>query len=200
LVKPARPFETQNTFGGKQIPNLELESLWNRSGKSTSLSSTEPRKNDPFVGEVALAVDTENEHQFILTQPYLSQDIDAIRGRGLNRGGGVVGEGGETRPGVIGVAGLVVPFTVDQFGEKLKDEITEATRPGRGLRAGVVGIGAALSDPPPGSTSIGGAVGVQGVSDTNDGVVGLCAGNGKSGVFGFNSEKRGSRFWGVWTV
>jgi hypothetical protein len=66
------------------------------------------------------------------------QDIDGAYGRAMNAGRGVVGEGAEVGPGVVGIAGDVIANPGKPFPRLLWNP----PFPGRGWRVGVVGFGA----------------------------------------------------------
>ena len=103
---------------------------------------------------------------FALQSAMRNQQIDGGYGRGFNDGRGLVGEGGDRGPGVVGIAGNVIARPNPGVPRQLWD----GPFPGRGFRAGVVGLGA---DPTrrrrPGEGTD--AVGVFGQAD-NAGVVG----------------------------
>ena len=91
----------------------------------------------------------------------------------------------------MGIAGAALPTPSPGFPRNLD----QGPQPGRGVRAGVIGIGGAQQDNE--LLGQGGAIGVLGQSDTapgvrgdsnsDDGVVGQSKGDEKSGVFGQNS-------------
>ena len=118
----------------------------------------------PFDGEYVFGMDA--FAAFALQLATRNQQIDGGYGRGLNDGRGLVGEGGDRGPGVVGIAGNVIARPNPGVPRQLWD----GPFPGRGFRAGVVGLGA---DPTrrrrPGEGTD--AVGVFGQAD-NAGVVG----------------------------
>ena len=143
----------------------------------------------PFDGEYVFGMDA--FAAFALQSPMRDQQIDGGYGRGLNDGRGLVGEGGDRGPGVVGVAGNVIARPNPAVPRQLWD----GPFPGRGFRAGVVGLGA---DPTrrrrPGEGTD--AVGVFGQAD-NAGVVGRSRttgviGDGTAGQIGV--EGFGSRY------
>ena len=94
-----------------------------------------------FLGNLIVGVDA--QYAVFLISPgsqYWSQDIDAISGRGLNKGCGVVGEGGSSGPGVVGIAGGALgphsPGVPGGFPHPIN-----APAYGRGNRVGVFGTG-----------------------------------------------------------
>ena len=155
----------------------------------------------PFKGAIVFTCDA--APIFVDSEPteIRFQHIDAAYGRAINEGRGIVGEGGNSGAGVVGIAGAALPTPTAGFPRQLH----EGPQPGRGVRAGVIGIGGAQQAT--GSVEVlgqGGAIGVLGESDTapgvrgdsnsDDGVVGRSQGDGKSGVFGLNSAEKGSVF------
>ena len=137
-----------------------------------------------------------------------SQDLDAAYGRALNAGRGVVGEGGDTGPGVVGIAGNVIVKPANA--QDMPRDLPGGPFPGRGIRAGVIGLGqgidpAARREVPPGN-----AFGVVGMSDRNVGVLGRSEAHtgvyGLSRVIGVVGDARGGHVgvegvgntWGVY--
>lgn len=103
------------------------------------------------------------------------QSIDGAYGRAFNAGRGVVGEGGDTGPGVVGIAGNVIARP-DKFGPR---ELERGPQLAQGFRAGVVGFGA---DPTQrGESATGDAFGVFGFAERRPGVYGR---SGTTGVIG----------------
>ena len=115
------------------------------------------RRNRVHVGSIA-----ELAFQF----PVGSQHLDAIYGRATT-GRGVVGEGGEVGPGVVGIAGGVIGVPTSPGRGHL-----QGADVGRGLRVGVLGFG---GNPDGRGEEKGGgdAVGVLGESEKNLGVLGV---------------------------
>ena len=111
------------------------------------------------------------------------QSIDGAYGRAFNGGRGVVGEGGDTGPGVVGIAGNAIA-PPDKFGPR---ELQGGPQLAQGFRAGVVGFGA---DPAQrGERAAGNAVGVLGFADQSIGVTGLST--ALPGVFGNSNAHAG---------
>lgn len=143
------------------------------------LASTSPQ--NLFEAEIVFSADA--FAAFAKTAVSGAQNLDAAYGRALNAGRGIVGEGGQTGPGVVGIAGDVIPAPTDA-----KDGPRTLARgpfPGRGVRAGVIGFGQGIDNPdnPKRQEPVpGNAFGVVGMSDRNVGVVGLSGAH--AGVYG----------------
>ena len=126
-------------------------------------------------------------------------DVDGIHGIGSRGGAGIKGWGGledhfDRDRGAAGVVGVGGEVDVDKFGG---DGVVGFG--GRGNRreggVGVVGRGGAGSAGVPGeSGNTRDGPGVMGFSEQNDAVIGVSAGGGVSGVFGFNSNNRSMAF------
>jgi hypothetical protein len=137
--------------------------------------------NTLYKGEFTFVIDA--HPAFASTAPIGGQQIDAAYGRAINTGRGVVGEGGDAGPGVVGIAGKVVPTPAPSFPRPLKD----GPQLGRGMRAGVIGFG---SDPAMhGERAASDAVGVFGFADKSVGVAGMSS--KLPGVLGFAREHAG---------
>ena len=155
----------------------------NAVGKTTGvLASAEP--GDVFDSEVVLVADAFPAFVHASQFPQGKQDLDAAYGRALNSGRGVVGEGGDRGPGIVGIAGSIIASPA-----KAKDGPRNLLRgpfPGRGIRAGVIGLGQGISNPDNDSQGEtpkpGDAFGVIGMADRNVGVLGLSGAH--AGVFG----------------
>ena len=134
-----------------------------------------PRGRELFDHEMVLFADAHPElaHNF----PIAGQDLDALKGRAINRGRGVVGEGGVAGPGVVGIAGGAIANPA----APLPPVITAGPHVGRGLRAGVIGVGNRIPRRG-GPTGPSGALGVVGTADTAIAVLGVSTGN--SAVYG----------------
>ncbi len=136
-----------------------------------------PSGEELFYGETVFASDAIAELAFQF--PVGSQHLDAIYGRAQNAGRGVVGEGGEVGPGVVGIAGGVIE-NPNQPGPR---PIYKEPHVGRGLRVGVLGFG---GNPDGRGEEKGGgdAVGVLGESEKNLGVLGRSFAH--AGVYGMS--------------
>ena len=134
-----------------------------------------------YKGEFTFVIDA--HPAFASTFPIGGQQIDAAYGRAINTGRGVVGEGGDAGPGVVGIAGKVIPTPAPGLPRPLKD----GPQLGRGIRAGVIGFG---SDPAMrGERAASDAMGVFGFADKSVGVVGFSS--TLPGVLGFAREHAG---------
>ena len=153
----------------------------------------------PFDGAYVFGMDA--FPVFALQSAMKNQDIDGGYGRGFNAGRGVVGEGGDSGPGVVGIGGNVISRPLPSTPRAL----WEGPFPGRGIRAGVVGLGA---DPAArgerGSVNVVGVLGfaqqsfgVAGVSDAMPGVFGNARAHagvyGSSGTTGVIGDGRGGQ-------
>jgi hypothetical protein len=144
------------------------------------------REPAAFIGEFVFGADA--FPVFAFQSPIARQDIDAAYGRAINAGRGVVGEGGDQGPGVVGIAGGVIPRQEVQIPRDLQG----GPQLGRGFRAGVVGFGAGEA-----RREGGDAVGVLGVAATSLGVWGSSLGmpgvlgssNAHAGVYGFSATR-----------
>ncbi len=193
------------------MPFLELNN--DNASTSTTVVTAGPPDKKKFDGQVVFAADA---HAILALPPLANQDIDALYGRGINGGGGVIGEGGDGGPGVVGVAGAN-----SKFGEEHSVQAPPAV--GRGVKAGVLGVGPVgvqgQSENGPGvrghtdfgngvegqssadtlsgvsGLNLGDGPGVTGTSVNGDGVVGVSNKNNKSGVVGLHLD-RGSAIAG----
>ncbi len=123
---------------------------------------------------------------FALASAMKGQSIDGAYGRAFNDARGLVGEGGDTGPGVVGIAGNVIA----RPDKSVPRDLPGGPQLARGFRAGVVGFGA---DPAQrGERAAGTAVGVLGFADQSLGGVGMSKAmpgvfgnsNGHAGVYG----------------
>jgi hypothetical protein len=150
-------------------------------GSTTGLLAGEGE--GPFDREVVFTADTWPVFDF--QSPFFRQDLDAAYGRGINGGRGVVGEGGDAGPGVVGIAGGSIS---KNFPKELPRPLSESPMPGRRLRVGVFGTGRMWPAKDVGTKGVGGAIGVSGDSDSSAGVFGFsdahCGVYGASGVTG----------------
>jgi hypothetical protein len=124
---------------------------------------------------------------FSMASAMKSQSIDGAYGRALSDGRGVIGEGGDTGPGLVGIAGDVIarPF------KDTPRDLHSGPQPGRGWRFGVIGFGA---DPgADGERARGDAAGVLGYAERSLGVWGRSV--GMPGVFGSSSAHAGVYGW-----
>jgi hypothetical protein len=116
---------------------------------------------DLFVGQYVFGADA--FPAFAFQSPISRQNIDAAYGRAINTGRGLVGEGGDRGPGVVGIAGNVIP----RPDTRIPRDLQGGPQLGRGFSAGVIGFG---TDPV--QTGGGAAIGVLGVGATSVGVWG----------------------------
>ena len=152
-------------------------------GRTTDIHAGGEPIPDPFGGQFVFGMDA--FPAFAFQSPIFRQNIDAAYGRAINAGRGLVGEGGDAGPGVVGIAGNVIPRPEPRFPRDLQG----GPQLGRGFTAGVIGFG---TDPVQrgGGAAIGvlgvGAVsvGVWGASSAVPGVVGQSGAH--SGVYGFS--------------
>jgi hypothetical protein len=127
---------------------------------------------------------------FAFQDAIIRQTLDAFYGRALNGGRGVVGEGGGSGPGVVGIAGDVIPHPSRPFPEPIPDR----AKLGQGTLDGVMGFAATGNGM---SGSSGGGIGVAGTSTTHIGVdgrgghIGLHGVGGMAGVLGMSSTGHG---------
>ena len=135
-----------------------------------------------FNGEYVFVLDA--HPAFASTFPIGTQNLDAAYGRALNTGRGVVGEGGDKGPGVVGIAGGVIANPAQPMPRPLKD----GPKLGRNIRAGVIGFGAdpAMQGERGGQ---GDAAGVMGLAEKSVGVFGFS--RAQPGVFGFANAHAG---------
>lgn len=148
----------------------------NSVGRTTSILAA-PTGRVLFDREIVFVADA--WPVFAFQFPIFEQDLDAAYGRGLNRGRGVVGEGGDGGPGVVGIAGGTVTKNAPrEFPRSLADR----PQPGRGLRVGVIGTGRLQGGRPGETVGIGNAIGVLGDSDKSVGVFGVS--DEHAGVYG----------------
>jgi hypothetical protein len=142
-----------------------------------------PRGRELFELEIVFTQDA--FPAFANSFPIGKQTLDAAYGRALNAGRGVVGEGGDTGPGVVGIAGGAI--NKNPAAPDAPRDLVRGPFPGRGVRAGVIGFGQGMIDPEVGGRvpKPGNAFGVVGVSDSTVGVWGLSAAH--AGVYGFST-------------
>jgi hypothetical protein len=153
----------------------------NSVAKTTSILASPPG-NALFDTEIVFAADA--IPVFAFQFPIFNQQLDASYGRALNTGRGVVGEGGNAGPGVVGIAGGVIANPNQPMPRPLAD----GPHLGRGILAGVIGFGA---DPAMRGErgAQGDAVGVFGHAAKSVGVFGLS--DAQPGVFGFATHHAG---------
>jgi hypothetical protein len=164
----------------------------NQVSTTTGLAAV-PQGKDLFGDSVLFTADA--FPVFAESFPIGGQTLDAAYCRGLNGGRGVVGEGGDTGPGVVGIAGKVIARAPN--GPGLPHNLLLGPFPGRGFRAGVIGLGQGLSSSLSNSTPPGGAIGVLGMSDLNVGVIGASGAHvgvfgssvGNAGIYGVSASK-----------
>ncbi len=161
---------------------------FNGLAKMTDVNAGGHSELDPFNGVFVFGMDAFPAFAMVSQSAMKNQTIDGGYGRAFNAGRGLVGEGGDTGPGVVGIAGSVIarPF---------KDSpriLWEGPFPGQGWRAGVVGFGA---DPGARGERGGGgdAVGVLGFAEKSLGIWG--ASTAMPGVFGSSSAHCGVYGW-----
>jgi hypothetical protein len=138
---------------------------------------------DPFDGVFVFGMDAFPAFAMTSRSAMKNQTIDGGYGRAFNSGRGIVGEGGDAGPGVVGVAGNVIarPF---------KDTpriLWEGPFLGQGARAGVIGFGA--NPAARGERAAGDAVGVFGFAAKSLGTVGMST--AMPGVFGTSRSHSG---------
>src|SRR4051812_21265574 len=73
---------------------------------TTDIHAGGQSQTQPFDGAYVFGADA--FPVFAFASPMKGQNIDGAYGRALNGGRGAVGEGGDTGPGVVGVAGNVI--------------------------------------------------------------------------------------------
>jgi hypothetical protein len=135
----------------------------------------------PFDGEYVFAADA--FPAFANASPMKGQSVDAAYGRAFNDGRGLVGEGGDTGPGVVGIAGGVIA----RPDKLMPRDLQGGPQLARGWRAGVVGFG---TDPASRLERTGGdGVGVLGFADRSIGVWGIST--DLPGVFGTSRAHAG---------
>jgi len=135
--------------------------------KTTGVVAAPPMR-DPFDLEMVFTADA--FPAFAMAAAIGSQHLDAAYGRALNAGRGVVGEGGDTGPGVVGIAGNVIVKPANA--QDMPRELLGGPFPGRGVRAGVIGLGLGIDPTARQEVKPGDAFGVVGISDRNVGVLG----------------------------
>ncbi len=156
---------------------------FNGLAKMTDVNSGGHSELDPFDGVFVFGMDAFPAFAMTSRSAMKNQTIDGGYGRAFNAGRGIVGEGGDTGPGVVGIAGSVIarPF------KDTPRTLWEGPFPGQGWRAGVVGFGA---DPATrGERGAGDAVGVLGFAAQSLGVWG--ASTAMPGVLGSSSSHTG---------
>jgi hypothetical protein len=140
---------------------------FNGLAKMTDVNAGGHSELDPFDGVFVFGMDAFPAFAMVSQSAMKNQTIDGGYGRAFNAGRGLVGEGGDTGPGVVGIAGNVIarPF------KDTPRTLWEGPFPGQGWRAGVVGFGA---DPGARGERGGGgdAVGVLGHAEKSVGVWG----------------------------
>jgi hypothetical protein len=156
---------------------------FNGLAKMTDVNAGGHSELDPFDGVFVFGMDAFPAFAMTSRSAMRNQTIDGGYGRAFNSGRGIVGEGGDTGPGVVGIAGNVIarPF------KDTPRTLWEGPFPGQGARAGVIGLGA-----DPGIERRGGkgdAVGVVGFSQTSVGVFGRSI--AQPGVFGTANASAG---------
>jgi hypothetical protein len=160
---------------------------FNGLAKMTDVNAGGHSELDPFDGVFVFGMDAFPAFAMVSQSAMKNQTIDGGYGRAFNAGRGLVGEGGDTGPGVVGIAGDVIarPF------KDTPRTLWEGPFPGQGWRAGVVGFGA---DPGArGERGAGNAVGVLGFAEKSHGVWG--ASTAMPGVFGTASRHAGVYGW-----
>jgi hypothetical protein len=160
---------------------------FNGLAKMTDVNAGGHSELDPFDGVFVFSMDAFPAFAMVSRSAMKNQTIDGGYGRAFNAGRGLVGEGGDTGPGVVGIAGNVIarPF------KDTPRTLWEGPFPGQGWRAGVVGFGA---DPGArGERGAGDAVGVLGLAEKSLGVWG--ASTAMPGVFGSSSAHCGVYGW-----
>ncbi len=135
--------------------------------KTTGVLAAPPMR-DPFDLEMVFTADA--FPAFAMAAAVGSQHLDAAYGRALNAGRGVVGEGGDTGPGVVGIAGNIIVKPANA--QDMPRELLGGPFPGRGVRAGVIGLGQGIDPSARREVKPGDAFGVVGMSDRNVGVLG----------------------------
>ena len=156
---------------------------FNGLAKMTGVEAGGHSELDPFDGVFVFGIDAFPAFAMTSRSAMRNQTIDGGYGRAFNSGRGLVGEGGDTGPGVVGIAGNVIarPFA------DTPRTLWEGPFPGQGARAGVIGFGA---DPSArGERGAGNAVGVLGFADKSLGVLGTS--NAMPGVFGTSRSHGG---------
>ena len=173
--------------------------------KTTGVLANPPQR-DPFEREIVLSADA--FPAFAMASAIGSQHLDAAYGRALNAGRGVVGEGGDTGPGVVGIAGNVIVKPANA--QDMPRDLPGGPFPGRGIRAGVIGLGQGIDPTARREVKPGNAFGVVGMSDRNVGVLGRSEAHaavyGSSRVIGVVGDARGGHVgvegvgntWGVY--
>jgi hypothetical protein len=162
---------------------------FNGLAKLTDVHAGGQPEREPFNGTFVFGIDA--FPAFAKQSAMKGQDIDGAYGRALNAGRGVVGEGDDAGPGIVGIAGDVIANPNKPFPRTL----WEPPFPGRGWRAGVVGFGADPSEREGRADAMGvlgfanKSVGVLGWSFAHAGVYGSSAtiaviGDGTSGHIG----------------